>query len=129
MLLLSIIFNCSKAVFVFNHKLFYTYYMANHICYYNNNFFQSIYNNEGVHDIKFDPFNEYQFACASENHSVSLYDIRYPSKRTFQFSAHENRTLKCEWNPKVRNKLATSGHSNIKVCYVISTNVSFFCSV
>ena len=40
--------------------------------------------------------------------------ILKPTKK-FKFSAHENITYKCEWNPKVRNRLATSGRTNIKV--------------
>ena len=82
---------------------------------------------DGVLDIKFDPFDGNQFAVASENHDVMIYDLRYPASektrsdkkpqvsRKFKFSAHENRTLKCEWNPNVRNRLATSGQNNIKV--------------
>lgn len=77
-------------------------------------------------DIKFDPHDENQFAVASENHDVTIYDLRNtstdklrsekrPVSRKFKFSAHENRTLKCEWNPKIRNRLATSGQTNIKV--------------
>ncbi|KAL5261058.1 hypothetical protein ACHWQZ_G006940 [Mnemiopsis leidyi] len=84
------------------------------------------YANDGVLDIKFDPHDENQFAVASENHDVTIYDLRNtstdklrsekrPVSRKFKFSAHENRTLKCEWNPKIRNRLATSGQTNIKI--------------
>ncbi|XP_063693135.1 GATOR2 complex protein WDR24-like isoform X3 [Bolinopsis microptera] len=84
------------------------------------------YANDGVLDIKFDPHDENQFAVASENHDVTIYDLRNtstekirsekkPVSKKFKFSAHENRTLKCEWNPKIRNQLATSGQTNIKI--------------
>ena len=37
------------------------------------------------------------------------------TKPKFMFSAHETKTVRCEWNPQRRNVLATCGQTNIKV--------------
>lgn len=62
-----------------------------------------------IYSLDWNPFCEWLYSTSSDDKSVSVWDIRNPTKRLHNLQAHTNQVLKVQWNPHNQAILASSG--------------------
>lgn len=76
-----------------------------------------------IFDLKFNPFNEYQIASASDDCTIKLWDIPeggLASSLKLELRGHRRKITQLEWHPSCENVLFSSAFDNLVILWDVS---------